>query len=288
MVTNIPTLYTDRKKKMIAVFEDTLSIIENNAELQEAVKNSILNQVFISNNDCIDCCPPHYDEEAHVIVNRRRSFEAAAKYREQKVAVLNFASATSPGGGVRSGAMAQEESLCRVSTLYPCLKDKSMWEKFYSPHHASQDSLHNDDIIYTPNVVVIKDDDYNMLRSPFLVDIITCAAPNLRPNSSNSNDCNIGNTAHISREDLLLLHERRARRIFTVAVQRKVEVLILGAFGCGAFRNDPNVVATAYYNVIPSFSNSFKTIEFAVYCLPNNLQNYLAFREVFDHRIFHL
>lgn len=288
MTTNTHTLDTDRKKKMVAVFEDTLSIIEKNAELQEAVKNSILNQVFISNYDGMDCCPPHYDEEAHVIVSRCRSLEAAAKYHEQKVAVLNFASATSPGGGVRSGAMAQEESLCRVSTLYPCLKDKSMWEKFYSPHHASQDSLHNDDIIYTPNVVVIKDDDYNMLRTPFIVDIITCAAPNLRPNPSNSNDCNVGNVVRISRKDLLLLHERRARKILSAAAQKKVEVLILGAFGCGAFRNDPNVVATAYYNVMPSFLNSFKTIEFAVYCSPNNLQNYFAFREVFDHYTFQL
>lgn len=287
-MTNISASDTDRKKKMVAVFEDTLSIIEKDAELQKAVKNSILNQVFISNADCKNCCPSHYTEKAHLIVSRYRSFEAAAKYREQKVAVLNFASATSPGGGVRSGAIAQEESLCRVSTLYPCLKDKSMWEKFYSPHHASQDSLHNDDIIYTPNVVVIKDDDYNMLESPFLVDIITCAAPNLRPNPSKGSDCNTGNTVGVNREDLLLLHERRARKILSTAAQRKVDVLILGAFGCGAFCNDPKVVATAYHNVIPSFLNSFKTIEFAIYCPPNNPQNYLAFRGVFDHCVFNL
>lgn len=281
MMTNISASDTDRKKKMVEVFENTLSIIEQNVELQEAVKNSILNQDFISNNDCINCYSPHYVEEAHVIVSQYRSFEAAAKYREQKVAVLNFASATSPGGGVRSGAMAQEESLCRVSTLYPCLKDKLMWEKFYSPHHVSQDSLHNDDIIYTPNVVVIKDDDYNMLKSPFLVDIITCSAPNLRPKPSNGNACYSADTVHISREELLLLHERRAKKILSVAAQKLVEVLILGAFGCGAFCNDPNVVATAYHNMIPEFLNCFKTIEFAIYCSPNNLQNLLAFREVF-------
>ena len=280
-MTNISASDTDRKKKMVEVFENTLSIIEQNVELQEAVKNSILNQDFISNNDCINCYSPHYVEEAHVIVSQYRSFEAAAKYREQKVAVLNFASATSPGGGVRSGAMAQEESLCRVSTLYPCLKDKLMWEKFYSPHHVSQDSLHNDDIIYTPNVVVIKDDDYNMLKSPFLVDIITCSAPNLRPKPSNGNACYSADTVHISREELLLLHERRAKKILSVAAQKLVEVLILGAFGCGAFCNDPNVVATAYHNIIPEFLNCFKTIEFAIYCSPNNLQNLLAFREVF-------
>ena len=282
MTTIISTSYTDHKKKMVAVFENTISIIENNAELQKAVKNSILYQEFISNNDCINCSPPSYVEEARVIVSRFRSFEAAAKYSKQKVAVLNFASATSPGGGVRSGAMAQEGSLCRVSTLYPCLMDKLMWEKFYSPHRISYDSLHNDDIIYTPNVVVIKDDDYNMLKSPFLVDIITCAAPNLRPNPSNGNACYSGDAVRISHEDLLLLHEKRAKKILSVAAQKKVEVLILGAFGCGAFCNDPNVVATAYHNMIPEFLNCFKTIEFAIYCSPNNPQNFLAFRKVFD------
>ena len=284
---NMPS-YIERKKYLVSVFEDTLIQIERNPELQNTIKHSICNQIFIPSSDELDIPSPRFVKDAKIIISQNRTFEAAANYREQKTAVLNFASATSPGGGVRFGALAQEESLCRVSTLYPCLKDKTMWEKFYSPHHTAQDPLHNDDIIYTPNVVVIKDDNFNMLKLPFLVDIITCAAPNLRPNPSNGNDCNTRNAVDISRENLLLLHERRAKKIFSVAAQKKVEVLVLGAFGCGAFCNDPNVVATAYYNVMPSFLNSFKTIEFAVYCSSNNLQNYLAFREVFDHCTFHL
>ena len=268
--------YIERKKQLVSVFEDTLAHIKNEPKLQMAVKNSIENQVFISEKDQINAGVPRYTEKAQVIVSKNRSFEAAANYRGQKVAVLNFASATSPGGGVETGASAQEECLCRVSTLYPCLKDKTMWERFYAPHRAAQNPLHNDDIIYTPDVVVIKDDDYNLLSESFVVEIITCAAPNLRQNPTNAYNQNDGNVVRISREALFAIHERRASKIMAVAAQNGAEVLILGAFGCGAFRNDPNVVAAAYQSVIPSFLNHFRTIEFAVYCPPKDQSNYLA------------
>jgi uncharacterized protein (TIGR02452 family) len=84
----------------------------------------------------------------------------------------------------------------------------------------------------------------------------------------------------ISPDELRLLHEQRARRILTVAAQNKADVLILGAFGCGAFRNDPMVVAQAYNDVLAEFSHHFRTIEFAVYCRPHDDSNYRAFKEI--------
>ena len=191
--------------------------------------------------------------------------------------VLNFASSTSPGGGVENGASAQEECLCRVSILFPCLTTQAAWEKFYAPHRAAPNPLHNDDIIYTKDVVVLKDDDYNVLSSPFRVDVITCAAPNLRESPSNRYNRNDGDAVHISPEKLLELHVKRARKILSAAAANGAEVLILGAFGCGAFRNDPAVVAAAYQQVLPQFLNHFKTVEFAVYCSPRDLRNYDAF-----------
>lgn len=276
--------YIERKKHLVAVFEDTLLRIEHDSELQKAIKHSICNQIFIPDSDELDIPAPRYVEDAQIIVSQNRSLEAAANYREQKTAVLNFASATSPGGGVRSGASAQEESLCRVSTLYPCLKDRKMWEKFYYPHHAFHNSLHNDDIIYTPNIVVIKDDDYHPLQSSFVVDIITCAAPNLRQNPSSNMDPNT-DIIDISCDTLLKIHEKRARKIITTAANYNAEVLILGAFGCGAFCNNPKIVATAYHNVLPLFLKHFKFIEFAIYCSANNLENYMQFKEVFPSSV---
>lgn len=272
--------YFDRKRELVAVFNDTLQRISSRQELQTAVNQSIASQQYIGDADKIDLPAPSYTEKAQVVVSRLRSFEAAARYPGQKVAVLNFASSTSPGGGVVTGASAQEESLCRVSTLYPCLKTQAAWEKFYAPHRAAPNPLHNDDLIYTQGVVVLKDDDYHPLPAPFRVDVITCAAPNLRDTPSNRYNRNDGDAVHITPEKLLELHLKRARKILSVAAANGAEVLILGAFGCGAFRNDPTIVSTAYQQVLPQFLNHFKTIEFAVYCRPGDRRNYDAFTKI--------
>lgn len=269
--------YFDRKRQLVSVFNDTLQRIGGCKELQTAVNQSIASQQYIGDADKIELPAPSYTEKARVVVSRLRSFDAAARYPGQKVTVLNFASSTSPGGGVENGASAQEECLCRVSTLYPCLKAQAAWEKFYAPHRAAPNPLHNDDIIYTQDVVVLKDDYYNVLPSPFRVDVITCAAPNLRESPSNRYNRHDGDAVHISPEKLLELHLKRARKILSAAAANGAEVLILGAFGCGAFRNDPAVVAAAYQQALPQFLNHFKTIEFAVYCSPRDQRNYDAF-----------
>lgn len=269
--------YFDRKRQLVAVFNDTLQRIGSSQELQAAVSQSIASQQYIGDADKIELPAPFYTEKAQVVVSRLRSFEAAARYPGQKVTVLNFASSTSPGGGVETGASAQEECLCRVSTLYPCLKAQAAWEKFYGPHRAAPNPLHNDDIIYTQGVVVLKDDDYHPLPAPFRVDVITCAAPNLRDIPSNRYNRHDGDAVHVSPEKLLELHVKRARKILSAAAANGAEALILGAFGCGAFRNDPAVVAAAYQQALPQFLNHFKTIEFAVYFSPRDQRNYDAF-----------
>lgn len=92
--------------------------------------------------------------------------------------VHNFASASNLGGGVVNGSTAQEECLCRCSSLYFCLNIQEMWDGFYRPHRKEHNPLHNDDIIYTPNVIVFKTD----TASPRLmseegwyeVNVVTC------------------------------------------------------------------------------------------------------------------
>ena len=266
---------------LISVFKDSMSRIDSDSSLQQSVASSIASQQFIAEGTIIALPKPLYAESAQVIVTKNRSFEAARPYAEQglKIAVLNFASSTNPGGGVTSGASAQEECLCRVSTLYPCLKDESMWDLFYAPHRKARNPLHNDDIIYTKDILVFKDDDYQPLPQPFTVDVITCAAPTLREQSSNHYNPSDGDKApDITPEDLLALHERRGQQILSAAVANGAQVIILGAFGCGAFKNDPAVVAQAYANILPEYLHYFRTIEFAVYCCPHSPQNFDAFK----------
>ena len=273
--------YYSRKQQLVSVFEDTMERVKQSPDLTIATNLSIQNQQFIPEATEIQKSEANmHNQPAKIIVSRLRSFEAATQYIGKRIAVLNFASATNPGGGVENGASAQEECLCRVSTLYPCLTEQKMRDCFYTPHRKNGNALHNDDIIYTPNVLVIKDDDHNLLSEPFSVDVISCAAPNLRERPSNQ--YNTGDTikVQISDNELLALHEKRARKIFSSAIANGVEILILGAFGCGAFQNDPHIVAQAYKNVLPDFVHYFHTIEFAIFCNAKNIENYQVFSSI--------
>ena len=196
--------------------------------------------------------------------------------------MLNFASATNPGGGVTHGSSAQEEALCRCSTLYPCLNTKEFWDDFYGPHRKANNPLYNNDCIYTPGVVVFKGDISFPERMKeedwYSIDVITCAAPNLRERPSNAMNPNAGTrAAKITKAELLDLLEKRIEKIFAIAAQNGAEVLILGAFGCGAFCNPPEIVAKAFATVQERYSGCFKTIEYAIYCRDYETANYDEF-----------
>ena len=274
------------RQENIAVFEDTERLCKENKKLIDSVRKSTAKQKLILEKDVLqEASLDLYEKQAKVVVSKKRSFEAAGAYKGYKVAVHNFASASNPGGGVVRGANAQEECLCRCSGLYFNLSTPLMREGFYNPHRKSQDPLHNDDIIYTPDVIVFKSDTATPVLLPeedwFSVDVITCAAPNLREQPSNSYNSGDGRKAvKLKDSELMKLHEKRLRRILDVAVREGDEVVILGAFGCGVFLNNPETVARAARNVIPDYLHAFKTIEYAVYCSPRDDQNYRAFERV--------
>lgn len=274
----------DIRENNIRVFEDTLYRINQDDSLKENTFISIKGQKLIKENDVVSYNAKKYNAPCKIYVTTNRTMEAAADYYGNKIAVLNFASATTPGGGVRKGSSAQEEALCRVSNLYLCLTDKKLWESFYQKNRDAKNNIHTDDIIYTPDVMVIKNDDYKTLQESdyFRVDVITCAAPNLREVPANSFNKDEGEPIQLSDEELYKVHYKRAIKIMEVACANNVEVLILGAFGCGAFRNNPTVVAKAYKDAVEHFRHAFKEIEFAVYCPPKDPTNYNEFRATFN------
>lgn len=270
----------------IDIFEDTRKLCKENARLSASVKKAVAAQrLILENDELVRGELKIFKGKAKVVVSKKRSLEAAGAYKDQKVAVHNFASASNPGGGVTRGASAQEECLCRCSGLYFSLNDSLMWEGFYKPHRIAQNPLHNDDIIYTPAVTVFKSDTaYPKLLAEkdwYEVDVITCAAPNLRKRPGNSYNLGDGNKeVRIKDSELMKLHEKRLRRILDIAVFEGAETVILGAFGCGAFSNNPEVVARAAKNVLPSYLYAFKNIEYAVYCSPGNDRNFKIFERV--------
>ena len=274
----------DRRTKNAEIFRDTERRYTTNQALVQAIQESTQAQVFISESTAVSVPAPNKTEKAKVIVSGKRSLEAAESYAKQgkKVCVLNFASATNPGGGVANGSSAQEEAICRCTTLFPCLNTDNMWNVFYSPHRKKADPLYNNDCIYTPNVTVFKSD----INFPepihkedwWNVNIITCAAPNLRERPSNAMNPHAGDkAAKITPFELEKLLTSRIRRIFEIAVANGNEVLILGAFGCGAFRNPPELVAKVFNKVMRDFLCYFDTIEYAVYHTEREVANYEAF-----------
>ena len=277
-----------RRVDNINIFKDTENLVRSNKKILNAVQFSTDNQQLILED--ADFRAPElkrYTENAKVVVSSKRTYEAASLYacKGMKTAVHNFASATNPGGGVTRGSSAQEECLCRCSGLYFSLNTKPMWDGFYNPHRNTHNPIHNDDIIYTPGVVVFKKD----TASPKLmnekdwynVDVITCAAPNLREKPGNIHNPGDGDKCvKVSDKKLLEIQEKRLRRILDVALAEGEEAVILGAFGCGAFMNKPEVVALAARNAIKDYLNAFKVIEFAVYCSPRDDRNYKTFDRV--------
>ena len=282
----------DSKQKRIDIFEDTLYSCEKDENLKNSIQDSIKNQVLIKECDIIKTSPPRYETKAKIIVSKKRSFEAAMNYKDQKVCVHNFASATNAGGGVTRGSNAQEECLCRCSTLYPCISDEKIKNSFHNAHktmlhNGTLTALYNDDCIYTPNITFFKSD----ISFPELlpidkwqtVDIITCAAPNLRERPSNAMNPSSGKQAvKINNADLKALHKKRANRILDIAKNNGAEVIILGAFGCGAFQNPPQIVAEGILEAIKQHIYDFKVIEFAIYCSPRDSQNYEVFNRYFN------
>ena len=270
------------------VFQDTEKMCMTNKTLVEAIKRSNKEQSIILENDEIEglAKEKRYDEPAKILVSKNRSFYAAAGYKDMKVCVHNFASASNPGGGVANGASAQEEALCRCSTLYFNLSDYACMQSFYYPHRNAHDPIHNDDCIYTPDVVVFKSDTSdprNMKEDDwYKVDVITCAAPNLRSQPSNAHNTGDGNVAaFVDNKRLYEIHYKKMLRILDIVKSKGAEAVILGAFGCGAFRNDPETVARAMKTAIEERKYDFRVIELAVYCPPADERNYDVFKRVF-------
>ena len=111
------------------------------------------------------------------------------------------------------------------------------------------------------------------------VDVITIAAPDLRA-KSNPYAVLVGDGTYMNKAELFGYHVKRAIHMLTVAAAKGADILVLGAFGCGAFENDPEVVARAYKVALQEFPKVFKKVEFAVYCSPKDSTNYDAFRAV--------
>lgn len=268
------------KQELIDVFKDTEKIYSSKSYDQIVESNKKKTYIFKTEAKKYSS---HYEKPMRIKVSNLDTLSAAKQYAkmadiddgETIVCILNFASATTPGGGVLKGSSAQEENLCRRTTLYPALNQQVCWDEYYNINRKNNTNIGSDTVIYTQDVLVFKDKDYNVLpkEEMFYTDVITCAAPNLREKPNNQyNEGASKEQLRLTNEELYDIHVKRARCILNAALQNGVTHLILGAFGCGAFQNDPATVARAYKDVLKEYTYDFEVVEFAIIGKNNNFE----------------
>ena len=282
-------------EKLVATFKhtyrniDKLKIDPNKSEIF-ALRNGIGSEL----GDTIIDLPRSNKggNKCEFVVESGRSFAVVRRLIDcgfirsnDRIAVLNFANYYKPGGGVKRGCRAQEESLCRVSTLYAHLE--KLWTPFYSVNqkvrNVEKNSLGGDRGIYTKGVVQLKEDTslpgdrlIPKGQPKLIVDILTVAAPDLRRENELKNDPQRVRAMMINRIKLTV----------AMAIKNKVDTLVLGALGCGAFGVDPEICADAYYEVLvkEGYASYFKKIVFPILVVEgfkNDKNNYRVFAERF-------
>ena len=207
---------------------------------------------------------------ADISITNEDSFSVARKFGGNCL-VMNFASARYPGGGFLNGANAQEETLCRESTLYSSLgSDKAA--EMYGYNNRHRNPCKYNAMILSPNVCVFRDIKDEFLAEPLLTSVVTVPALNKN-----------GGAKNIPQNIVDDVMKFRLRNMFVTAVHYGYKNLVLGAWGCGAFGHDPETVADYFYSMLidEAFGSYFDKIIFAI--LDRGAKrNLKAFQSVFD------
>lgn len=260
--------------ELIACFLNTVAI-SNSGLLKKQTKkaqksNKIYKEGFVSRART-------YKNQADIVVEKNTAYAVAKQYLQYgRVAVLNFANPKNVGGGAQFAAMTQEACLCRSSNLLSCLDTENINKEFYEYYLKLQNPFYSDRLIYTQGVTVFKDEKEIPKLMPaeewFTVDVITCAAP-----------CLAGQ-GYVNLSGLMMLFKSRIKNIMEVAKAHMVDVIVLGAFGCGTFKNPPQIVAEAFCQVIceQGYFHCFKKIVFAIKPSSEDCPNCTAFLRKFN------
>lgn len=288
-VSNLETIKAHlRANNRIEEFKEMSFFCDNDPELYKSTrqleKNTrIYREGFLSKRS------PKQD--TLIFVEENLTLTTAKRFADydKKVAVLNFANPVEPGGGILRGANAQEEYLCRLSNLYKSLSSKNA-EKYYSDNNKIRSNnqfnsmfIGTDQVIYSPDVTVLKKSDainrewFREMYADdyYTVDVLTCAAPFFS-----------GSGYIIPNGDLKYLLMRRIKNIFEVAIENNIDVLVLGAFGCGAFHNPPEVVASAFKDCLRDarYSCAFDEVVFAIKRESTPSKNIQEFKKAFSKK----
>lgn len=258
-----------QKSRRISIAKDTVEVIKNGfyinqknekidiAEIQEqAQRNSELFEA--KDNFMLEA---HYEPLPNTTTKFSTQNESVMvvidnllKAKKEPVFCLNFASAKNIGGGFLTGAQAQEESIARVTGLSACCFE--FFEEYYQFHRSRKSMLYTDTMIYSPAVPIFKNDEGEYLDEPQKVSILTSAAVNagvVKRQEPNNID------------KIIPAMYQRTEKVLAIAHRKGYKNLVLGAWGCGVFQNEPEDIAKIFYELLTTkFENCFEEIVFAI------------------------
>ncbi|MBF0226924.1 MAG: TIGR02452 family protein [Desulfobacterales bacterium] len=281
----------NNRQKRVKIAEETLNILEAgyyknqigdqipiSSLLSLSKLNSIhykpedFDRVFAQRDDIISTM----DHKTIFEVKNETTLNAAKRLivdeKEDHVLCLNFASAKNPGGGFLSGSYAQEESLARASGLYPCI---AQMRKYYDANRQFSSSLYTDNMIYSPDVPVFRDETDELLHKPYTLSIITAPAVNRGAIEQNMR------YLIPAINDVML---NRIEKLLSICVINQHKVIILGAWGCGVFRNKHQDIAILFRQHLLQneiFKHAFKKVVFAVLDKTKDLNVVSSFKKMF-------
>jgi uncharacterized protein (TIGR02452 family) len=263
------------RTRNVSIARETIDIIKSgiyksssgaevniSADIKAAVENSVIHETPIEGNTKRTPIAPAIEVINETTTSAARRLLSSGK---TNLVALNFAAALNVGGGFLGGANAQEEALCRASGLYECIRRKPM---FYNKNIINDSPFYTDTIIYSPDVPFFRNDAHEFLEEPYKLSIITSPAPN------------VSSLGNVNETELASILMNRASKILKVAEMHGHKNIILGAWGCGAFGNDPRVVASVFRAALEQVP-AFESVCFAVYDTREPPVVYEAFREVF-------
>lgn len=257
-----------KQSRRIEIAKDTLEILEkgfyNNekgakVEITSMQKNAVDNTRLFKPEELAELLNSIKKEnnfQTQYEVTNETTLDAARRLVSEgipDVLCLNFASAKNPGGGFLGGALAQEECIARASGLYPCLLTAM---EYYTHHRKLGTCFYSDHMIYSPAVPVIKTEGGNVLDEPVCTTIVTSPAVNAGVVRRDEGG---------SIEKIIPVMRVRIEKLLALCLSKRHTTLVLGAWGCGVFRNEPEDISQLFLEALTgNFAHQFQRIVFAV------------------------
>lgn len=231
-------------------YERNIKVFKENRQLAktkyiEETENLIANTKVYKKP--LTCKVPEHIGKCEILFDRKDTITSTLYYTRNgyKVCALNFADALTPGGLVCQGEVTQEEDLCRCSNLYESLLKQECRQDYYEYNRGLGTRNYSDRVIYSEGVTLLRESlNYTLLDEPLKCDIVTSPAP-----------IYVGDKKGYYR-----IIENRIRGFLKVVASKRVNVVILGAWGCGAFGGDARIVGKAFAKVLQEFRNFDKVI----------------------------